>query len=584
MEEYKFSESIKKLIHYCRKYYFPMIFAFMLSIFGTAFNIIGPDKLKEITNKISEGIITNVMDVDGILKIITVLVTLYILGFLFNTSQGVIMASCTQRITNKMRKDISFKINKIPLKYFDQTTVGNTLSRVTNDVDTIGQSLNQSIGTLISGITMFFGSLIMMTKTNWIMTVAGVLATIFGFFIMMLITKKSQKYFALQQEELGRLNGLIEETYTGHNVIAAYNDVHKEIENFHEINNRLYSSAWKSQFLSGLMMPLMTFIGNLGYVAVCVTGAILVEKDMTEIGTIVAFMMYIRLFTQPLAQMAQAITSLQATAAASGRVFEFLAEEELEDESCKNVEIKDFKGHIEFEHVSFGYTSEKTIINDFNLNVKPGEKVAIVGPTGAGKSTLVNLLMRFYEINQGTIRIDGVDIKDLRREQVHELFGMVLQDTWLFEGTIKDNIRYNMSSVSDEDVINASKAVGLDKYVKALPELYDTVLNDKTTLSAGQKQLITIARAYVMNAPMLILDEATSSVDTRTELIIQRAMDKLSEGRTCFVIAHRLSTIKNADTILVLNNGDIIESGNHKQLLEKGGFYADLYNSQFDIA
>ncbi|SER50796.1 ABC transporter ATP-binding protein [Lachnobacterium bovis] len=583
MEEFNFGDSMKKLIRYCRKYYFPIVVAFMLSIFGTTFNIIGPDRLKEVTNKIAEGIVTNAMDVDGILKIVTILTILYVLGFLFNTSQGIIMATCTQKITNKMRKDISYKINKIPLKYFDQTTVGDTLSRVTNDVDTIGQSLNQSIGTLVSGITMFFGSLFMMTKTNWIMTLSGVVATIIGFIVMILITKKSQKYFGQQQEELGHLNGLIEETYTGHNVIVAYNDAHKEITKFNEINENLYSSAWKSQFLSGLMMPLMTFIGNLGYVAVCVTGAILVEKDMTEIGTIVAFMMYIRLFTQPLAQMAQAITSLQATAAASGRVFKFLREDELEDESHKTDVVEDVKGHIEFNHVSFGYTDDKIIINDFNLEVKPGEKVAIVGPTGAGKSTLVNLLMRFYETNSGTIKIDGKNIKDLKREQVHSMFGMVLQDTWLFEGTIKDNIRYNLSHVSDEQIIKASKAVGLDKFVRALPNAYDTVLDDKTTLSAGQKQLITIARAYVLNAPMLILDEATSSVDTRTELIIQKAMDKLAEGRTCFVIAHRLSTIKNANTILVLKNGSIIEHGNHEQLLELGGFYADLYNSQFEI-
>lgn len=585
MENYKFGTAMKKLAIYCKKYYFPIIFAFALSICGTVFNIIGPDKLSEVTNKIAEGMMLPTgIDTDGVLKIIKILIILYGLGFVFNTVQGVIMATCTQKITNKMRTDISQKINKIPLKYFDQTTVGDTLSRVTNDVDTIGQSLNQSIGTLVSGITMFFGSMFMMLKTNWIMTAAGVLATIIGFVLMIMITKKSQKYFVRQQEELGRLNGQIEETYTGHNVIKAYNDTHREITKFHEINDKLFESAWKSQFLSGLMMPLMTFIGNLGYVAVCITGAVLVQRGDTEFGTIVAFMMYIRLFTQPLAQMAQAVTSLQSTAAASTRVFRFLQEEELSDESGKNTAIDTIKGNVVFDHVKFGYTPDKTIINDFNLEVKQGQKVAIVGPTGAGKTTLVNLLMRFYEINEGSIKIEGVSTKDLTREQVHSMFGMVLQDTWLFEGTIKDNIRYNMHDVSDEQIIEASKAVGLDHFIKTLPKGYDTILDDKTNLSSGQKQLVTIARAMVLNAPMLILDEATSSVDTRTEELIQKAMDQLTIGRTSFVIAHRLSTIKNADIILVLKDGDVVESGNHGELLKKGGVYADLYNSQFETA
>lgn len=578
-----FGKSMKHLAAYCKKYGFVVIAAAILSIVGTIFNIIGPDKLSDMTNMITDGIATGI-DLDGVKKIALLLVTLYGLGFVFNLIQGVIMATVTQKISNSLRTDISEKINRMPLKYFDKTSTGDVLSRVTNDVDTIGQSLNQSMGTLISSVTMFVGSLIMMFATNWMMAVSGIAATLIGFAFMMLIVSKSQKYFVQQQKELGEINGQIEETYSGHNVVKAYNGVKKEIRTFKGMNEKLYTCAWKSQFMSGLMMPLMSFIGNFGYVVVCVAGAILVTKDMASFGTIVAFMMYIRLFSQPLSQIAQSITSLQSTAAASERVFEFLEEEELANEGGKRMQLVNAKGNVEFIHVNFGYEEGKTIVNDFSVKAKEGHKIAIVGPTGAGKTTMVNLLMRFYEINSGEIKIDGVSISELTRENIHSLFGMVLQDTWLFEGTIRENIVYSKDGVSDEEVIAASKAVGLHHYVQTLPNGYNTILDDKASLSSGQKQLVTIARAMIENAPMLILDEATSSVDTRTEILIQKAMDKLMEGRTSFVIAHRLSTIRNADLILVMKDGDVIESGNHEGLMKKNGFYADLYNSQFEVA
>lgn len=570
-----------KLLKYSKSYVAFMIIAVICAIGGTVFTILGPDKLREITNVIMTGLMTEI-DLSQVSRIGMILVVFYLSSAVLSYGQQFILTTVTQKIANKLRKDISGKMNKIPLKYFDSTSNGEILSRVTNDVDTIGQSMNQSIGTLVSSIALFIGSLIMMFKTNALMTVTAILATIIGFSLMMLIMSKSQKYFSSQQKELGKINGHIEEIYSAHNIVKVYNGEKSAVDKFEETNNRLYKSARKSQFLSGLMMPVMAFVGNFGYVAVCVVGAVLAFDGKIEFGVIVAFMIYIRLFTQPLSQMAQAATSLQSAAAAAERVFEFLEQPELEDESNKTKVLENIKGDVEFKNVRFGYNPEKIIINDFSVKTKAGQKVAIVGPTGAGKTTIVNLLMRFYELNSGQILIDGVDIKSITRENVHDLFCMVLQDTWLFESTVRDNIVYNKKGVSDEEVIKACKAVGVHHFIMTLPHGYDTILDDKTNLSAGQKQLITIARAMVENAPLLILDEATSSVDTRTEVLIQEAMDQLTVGKTSFVIAHRLSTIKNADLILVMKDGDVIESGNHVELLEKAGFYADLYNSQFE--
>lgn len=576
-----FKSAIGKLFSFCKRYLPAIIVAIILATVGTILNIIGPGKLADITFLITEGIRTSI-DIDGVVSIAVTLVVLYGIGFLFSSAQGFIMATVTQKVSRSLRGEISLKINRLPLSYFDRSSTGNILSRVTNDVDTISQTLNQSLGTLVTATTMFLGSLVMMFCTNWIMAIAGVLATLLGFGFMSVIISHSQKYFTRQQNELGELNGHIEETYAGHTVVKAYNGEDAARETFRKMNTKLYSSAWKSQFMSGLMQPLMSFVSNFGYVVVCIVGAVLAINGTIEFSVIVAFMLYIRLFTQPLTQFAQAATNLQSAAAASERVFEFLAEEEMEDESRKNMHLIEVKGNVEFDHVRFGYSEDKTIINDFSAHVSAGQKVAIVGPTGAGKTTLVNLLMRFYETQSGEIKIDDTPISELTRENVHDLFCMVLQDTWLFEGTIKENIVYSKEGVSDEEVVNACKAVGLHHFITTLPKGYDTVLDDNSSLSAGQRQLVTIARAMIENAPMLILDEATSSVDTRTEVLIQNAMDTLMKGRTSFVIAHRLSTIKNADLILVLKDGDIIESGNHEELMEKAGFYANLYNSQFE--
>ena len=573
--------SLSKLFRYIKKYLPLIISALLLAITSAIFSIIGPDKLSDITDTITKGLVTGI-DLEKIKDIGIFLIIIYSLGAIFNYISGLIMAIVTNKCAKNLRKDISEKINRLPLKYFDKNSYGDVLSRVTNDVDTIAQSLNQSLGNLVSAITLFFGALIMMFVTDFTMAITAILSSLIGFAFMMVILKRSQKYFNEQQKQLGNLNGHIEEIYGGHNIVKVYNAMDEATDEFDKINERLYQSNRKSQFLSGLMPPFMSFIGNFGYVAVCVVGALLVMNDKITFGVIVAFMIYIRLFTNPLTQIAQGMTSLQSTGAASERVFNFLEEKEMDQEENKKVlERDEVKGNIEFKNIEFGYDSDKTIIKNFSAKAKSGEKIAIVGPTGAGKTTIVNLLMKFYEINKGDIIIDGISIHDLTRENIHDLFTMVLQDTWVFNGTILENIKYNNESISDDDVKRVCKVVGLDHYIKSLPQGYNTILNEVESLSSGQKQLLTIARAMLDDKPFLILDEATSSVDTRTEELVQVAMDKLSENKTSFIIAHRLSTIKNADLILVMKEGNIIEQGNHKSLLKKNGFYADLYNSQF---
>lgn len=578
-----FKETWLKLLKYCRKYWIVMVMAIISAIFGTILTLIGPDRLSELTDLITNGIMTGI-DMTRIGKIGLTLVGFYVTSAFFSLFQGFVMATVTQWVTKNLRRDISRKINRLPISFYNHTSTGDILSRVTNDIDMIGQSLNQSVGTLVSSVTLLAGSLIMMLKTNLIMTFTAVLATVIGFALMLVIMSKSQKYFARQQKHLGEINGYVEEIYTGHTIVKAYNGEVKAKEAFTRQNNNLRNSGFKAQCLSGLMMPIMSFIGNFGYVAVCIIGAALAMSGDISFGVIVAFMMYIRYFTQPLSQLAQAAQSLQSAAAAGERVFEFLEAQEMADESHKVKRLSKAKGGVEFRHVHFDYDSNKIIINDFSARAEPGQKIAIVGPTGAGKTTIINLLMRFYEVDRGEIRIDNIPTKDLRREDVHGQFCMVLQDTWLFEGTVRENLVYNTKNISNQIIEEACKAVGLDHFIRTLPYGYDTVLNDQVNLSQGQKQQLTIARAMIADKPMLILDEATSSVDTRTELQIQKAMDELMEGRTSFVIAHRLSTIKNADLILVMKDGDIIESGNHEDLLSRGGFYAELYNSQFDKA
>lgn len=573
-----------KIIRYCKRYLAVIVVALICAVAGTILTILGPDKLSDLTKVITEGIATGI-DMERVKSIGLTLVAFYVGSAILSFGQQFIMATVTQNVTKQLRSDISGKINRLPMAYYNKTSTGDVLSRVTNDVDMISQSMNQSIGNLVSAVALFFGSLIMMFKTNVIMTLTAVIATMIGFGLMSLITSHSQKYFSRQQANLGALNGHIEEIYSGHTVVKAYNGEKNAKKVFDELNNNLRDSAFKAQSLSGLMQPLMAFIGNFGYVAVCVMGAVLTMKGYIGFEVIVAFMMYIRLFTQPLAQIAQATQSLQSAAAAGERVFAFLEAEEMSDESDKTEKLDKAEGYVDFEHVKFGYEdTDKIIIHDFSAKAKPGQKIAIVGPTGAGKTTLVNLLMRFHEIQSGDIKIDGISTRDMKREEVRSQFCMVLQDTWLFEGTVRENLVYNTENVSEEKIEAACKAVGLDHFIRTLPHGYDMILNDQVSLSQGQKQQLTIARAMIADKPMLILDEATSSVDTRTELQIQKAMDALMQNRTSFVIAHRLSTIKNADLILVLKDGDIIESGNHEELLAKGGFYADLYNSQFDQA
>ena len=591
-----FGKVMGKLVRFCRKYVPVIIIALVLGAAGTICQIIGPDKLKDMTNEITKGLpavvhgkpVLNSIDMGAVARIGWLLVVLYVGYALLSYIQSWMMATVTQRTAQELRESISKKINKLPLSYFDKVSYGDVLSRVTNDVDAIGQTLGQSLGSLITSATLFVGALVMMFYNNWIMALCAIGSSIIGLIIMMVIMKASQKYFTRQQVALGDVNGHVEEMYAGHTIVKAYNGEADSIRRFERYNADLYDSGWKSQFLSGLMMPLMNFVGNFGYVVVCVVGAALAMDGQIEFGVIVAFMMYIRLFTQPLSQFAQAFQNLQRCAAASERVFGFLEESEMADESGKQALLgaqgHEVHGDVEFSHVRFEYEAGKPIINDFSASVSSGQKVAIVGPTGAGKTTMVNLLMRFYEIAGGSIAIDGVDTKSVPRWNVHDQFSMVLQDTWIFNGTVRENIAYSKPGVTDEQIISACKAVGLHHYIMSLPNGYDTVLDENSSLSAGQKQLLTIARAMVQDAPILILDEATSSVDTRTEELIQKAMDALTVDRTSFVIAHRLSTIRDADMILVMNHGDVIERGTHEELLAASGFYADLYNSQFALA
>ena len=580
-----FKGTFIKLFKYLKKFLPFMILSLVLSFVSSILAVVGPDVIKDLTAVIEAGILTGI-DMEAVKDVAVLLIIIYGISAVFQYLQSLVMAVMTQRMSKKIRKDISEKINIMPLKYFDSTTYGDVLSRVTNDVDTIGHSLGQSITQLVMAVTMLIGSIVMMLVTDVTMTIAAILSSLIGFAFMSLILGKSQKYFVGQQKYLGMINGHVEEVYAGHNVLKAYNGERKAKEEFEEINAKLCTSAFKAQFLSGLMQPFMGFVGNLGYVVVCVTGAVLVMMGKIDFPVIVAFTMYVRLFTQPLSQIAQSMNSMQSTAAASERIFEFLEVAPMEDESHKTKVLKgeDIRGEIEFDHVKFGYDPEKIIIKDFSVKINPGQKIAIVGPTGAGKTTMVNLLMRFYEVNSGSISIDGTPVSELTRENIHDLFGMVLQDTWLFEGTIRDNIVYGKEGITDEMLDQICKAAGIYHFIRTLPKGYDTILNDKVNLSAGQKQLMTIARAMVENAPMLILDEATSSVDTRTEVLIQEAMDRLTKGRTSFVIAHRLSTIRNADLILVMKDGDVIESGSHDELMAQGGFYSELYNSQFEQA
>ena len=559
--------------------------AFLKSVIDIDASKVTDDTLKVMDNLPASiyNLIKPNMDLAAAKKIIITLVCLYLLSAIFGYIQSYSMTTVSNGFAKNLRAKISIKINKLPLKFFDSHEIGDILSRVTNDVDTIAQNLNQSLATLISSVTLFIGSIIMMFTTNWVMAITAILSTLFGFTFMISILKKSQKYFIARQEELGNINGHIEEIYSGHNVVECYNAKSDVTKTFDELNGRLRECNKKSQFLSGLMQPMMGFIGNFGYVMVCIVGALLTMKGYITFGVIVAFMIYVRLFTNPLSQIAQAMTSLQTTAAASERVFEFLDEKEMTDESNKTkvLDKRKVKGDIEFKNVKFGYDDSRLIIKNFSASAHPGEKIAIVGPTGAGKTTMVNLLMKFYEINSGDILIDGVSTKDLTRENIHDLFIMVLQDTWLFEGSIRDNIKFNQEDVTDEEIWAACKTVGVDHFIKPLPGGLDCVIGENDSISSGQKQLLTIARGMIENAPFLILDEATSNVDTRTEELVQKAMDKLMEGRTSFIIAHRLSTIKNANLILVMNEGNIIEQGTHEELMKKNGFYADLYNSQF---
>lgn len=635
-----FKGSIKRLFHSLKNWHSLLTIALILAMTSSILSLVAPNKLSDLTDTITSGIKPNLneevineimtdtnisdsdkqkfgimlskmaeekdsqeilrlidslpeaikervepsIDMNKVKNIALFLATIYILSSIFGYIQGYTMTTVSNNYAKSLRSKISKKINVLPLKYFDSHETGDVLSRITNDVDTVAQNMNQSLATLVSSLTLFIGSIIMMFVTNWVMAITAILASLFGFAFMGIILGKSQKYFMKRQEQLGDLNGYVEEIYSGHNVVKAYNGDNQANKEFDELNESLRSSSRKSQFLSGMMQPIMGFVGNFGYVAVCIVGSLLVVNNTISFGVIVAFMIYVRLFTNPLSQIAQAMTGLQSTAAASERVFEFLDEKEMpnQDKCTNKLELGKVKGKIEFNHVKFGYDKNRTIIKDFSAKAMPGEKIAIVGPTGAGKTTLVNLLMKFYEINDGDILIDGVSTKTLTRENIHDLFIMVLQDTWLFEGTIRDNIKFNKEDITDEEIWKICETVGVDHFIKTLPGGLDSTLDDSDSVSQGQKQLLTIARGMVKNAPFLILDEATSNVDTRTEELVQKAMDKLTEGRTSFIIAHRLSTIKNADLILVMNEGNIIEQGTHDELMKQGGFYEKLYNSQFE--
>ena len=590
-----FKSAVKRLVKELGKFKILIIIALILAIAGAVLSISAPDRLSKLTDEIPAGIIPKMengqiimpeINMDAIKSIAISLVILYLFSAICTFIQSICMTEVANNFARSLRTRISVKINKLPLSYFDRHQSGDTLSRVTNDVDTIAQTMNQSLGTLVSNITLFLGSIIMMFYTNWIMALTAILSSLLGFMGMFAVLAKSQKYFVAKQEELGNLNGHIEEVYSGLNVVKAYNGKKESDKKFDEYNQKVCEANRKSQFLSGIMQPIMNFIGNFGYVAVCIVGALLTMNNIISFGVIIAFITYVRLFTNPLSQIAQSMTSLQSTAAASERVFEFLDEKEMADQSKinKTLDKNNVKGKIEFDNVVFQYdNNDKPTIKNFTATAEPGQKIAIVGPTGAGKTTMVNLLMKFYDINSGDIRIDGVSTKELSRENIHSLFTMVLQDTWLFEGTVKENIIYNQKNVSDERVKEVCKEVGLDHFIRTLPKGYDSYLSENDSVSAGQRQLLTIARGMIQDSPFLILDEATSNVDTRTEELVQVAMDKLTEVRTSIIIAHRLSTIKNADLILVMKDGNIVEQGNHEQLMAKNGAYAELYNSQFEL-
>ena len=583
-----FKGTMKTLASYLAKYKLSIIIVFIFAIGSVTFSVIGPKILGKATTEIFNGLVSKVsgsgkgIDFDAIKKILISLIILYVISTVFSFVQGFVMSGISQKVAYNLRDELVKKLNRLPMKYFDTKTHGEVLSRFTNDIDTLAQSLNQSLTQIITSITTLVGVFIMMLSISVVMTFSALIVIPISLFLISFIIKRSQKFFKSQQEFFGQVNGQVEELYGGHTVVQAFNREEESIKEFNKINDKLYDSAWKSQFLSGTMQPLMMFVGNLSYVIVSILGGYLVIKNKIEVGDIQSFIQYVRSFNQPISQMAQISNQLQSTAAAAERVFEFLNEEE-EDVTVENpISIEGLQGRIDFQNVRFGYDENRTIIKDFTAHVKPGQKVALVGPTGAGKSTMIKLLMRFYDVNSGAILVDGHNIKDFNRSELRELFGMVLQDTWLFSGSIKENIRYGRLDATDEEVIEASKAAHVHHFIKTLPDGYNMLLNEESSnISQGQKQLLTIARAILADPKILILDEATSSVDTRTELLIQKAMDNLMEGRTSFVIAHRLSTIRDADLILVINDGDIVEQGNHEELLAKNGFYANLYNSQF---
>ncbi|MCI5848081.1 MAG: ABC transporter ATP-binding protein/permease [Clostridiales bacterium] len=577
--------ALPRLTQYLKSSLGVMIVALVLAALSAVMTIIGPNKIGDMATLMSDGLMTGI-DLSAVAQIGIFMAVIYVLSALFGFAQHYIMTTVTLKMSYRMRGELSEKINKVPQKYFNTTSQGDILSRITNDVSTLQQALTNSLPTIVSAATQFVGCLIMMFVTEWRLALISLAVTLLGLVLVVVIMSKSQRYFAERQRSLGEINGYVEEMYSGHQVVRISRAVRKVTERFDRLNDEVYDANWRSQFLSGVMQPLMSVIGNIAYVAVCVVGSILAMNGSIQFGVIVSFILYVRLFTSPLTQIAQGMTNMQTASASTHRIFDFLQSEEMPDESGKPVALSQVRGQVTFDHVRFSYpdTPDKVIIKDFSARVQPGQKVAIVGPTGAGKTTMVNLLMRFFEVNSGSISIDGTPLTDMSRQEVHSLFSMVLQDTWLFEATVRENLVYNMQGITDDQLEKVCRACGLDKFIHSLPKGFDTVLSDSTSISAGQKQLLTIARAMLQNAPMLILDEATSSVDTRTELLIQRAMDELTKDRTSFVIAHRLSTIKNADLILVMRDGDVVESGTHDQLMEKGGFYADLYNSQFEQA